>query len=685
MRLHYFPLFNSGKGMEETKSFHSVQIKKAIFSTPLDWISNFIWVAVVVVSVGLFIFGWPLRLNELISPSVDIAAGLEKAGLSTSLWAAVMLGSETILMLGCTVVGFLLYFQRRKEVVIFFTSLVLIAFGTGILNVLDAVVSSYPQIEILVRFQKAILWSLLLLVFYIFPNGTFEYQWSRWLYAGWLVFTWSWFIFPNSPHNMTKLTVFTTAWVFWVSFIWLISGVVVLLLRSIKSSSQVDRQQTKWAMLGLGGAVFVAFIEELPSVINPLLMDHSTPQGVEYALISTLVFSIGVLLVPIGIAFSIQQKRLWEIDFLINRGLVYAVASVLIFFVLLVIFSLLTDLFKAVNSAPFDRFAVLISVVTVSLLFNPTKRWIQTVVDRLIFGIQIDYQKTDRSRSIYQRSEHGWSNRTIGRYKIGKFLHRGQTGVVYQAIETITGMTVAVKFLHTRLAADSNYRQAFLAEADTLSSLDHPNVIRFLDYGEENKTTCYLVMEYISARTLADKLKDEHQLGLDEANYILSQLASALDSIHKHGVVHLDIKPHNILLREDPFSPYGYIPILTDFGISRMIAKQSSNLPGDVSGTFDYISPEQIYKPNQLDEKADIYSLGVLAYQLVTARLPFKFNQTAALLLAHIHQPPPNPMVFNPELSAKTGFAILKAMSKDPSQRYETASGFIEGFAEGFV
>jgi len=147
----------------------------------------------------------------------------------------------------------------------------------------------------------------------------------------------------------------------------------------------------------------------------------------------------------------------------------------------------------------------------------------------------------------------------------------------------------------------------------------------------------------------------------------------------------LDLKPRNILMREDPFSPYGFVPILTDFGISRTIKKQSSNLSSGVSGTFDYISPEQIYRPNQLDEKADIYSLGILAYQLVTGRLPFKFNQTAALLLAHINQPPPNPMTYNPELSAKTAFAILKAMSKDPLQRYETASGFMEGFAEGFV
>ena len=685
MQLHCFPLLDLGRGMQETNTFQSAQLKPALFSSPLDSISNFIWVVVVVASVGLFIFGWPIRLHELISPPADIATGLEEDGLSPSVWAAGMLGSETILMLGCTVVGFLLYFQRRKEVVIFFTSLALITFGTGILNVLDAVVTSYPQIEFIVRFQKVILWSLLLLVFYIFPTGKFEYRWSIWSYAGWLVFTWSWFIFPKSPHNMTKMAVFATAWVFWVNFIWLISGVVILLHRSIKSSSSVDRQQTKWVIWGLGGAVIFAFVEELPSMLNPLLLDHSTPQGIEYAIISTLIFSVGVLLFPIGIAFSIQQKRLWEIDFIINRGLVYAVASLLIVFLLLGIFSLLTSFFTAITSAAFDRFAVLISVVSVILIYSPLKRWIQAVVDRLVFGIQIDYQKTDRSDSKYQMQEYGWSGRTVGCYEIGKFLHRGKTGIVHQAVDTKTGKSVAVKFLHSHLAENPAYRRAFMSEAKTLSSLDHPNVIKFLDYEEENITTCYIVMEYISAKNLVDKLKDKKQLGLDEANYILSQVASAVDYIHTHGVIHLDIKPHNILLKEDSFSPYGYTPILTDFGISRMVENQSPNLPGDVSGTFDYISPEQIYRPNRLDEKADIYSLGVLAYQLVTGQLPYNFNQTAALLLAHIHQPPPNPMVFNPELSAKSTFAILKAMSKDPSQRYEDASGFAEGFAEGFV
>ena len=667
--------------MQETFSHLTAQSKPAKFAAPYESLFKVIWNFVAALSIGLFVLGWPLRFQELLSPSDGIAAGLEKAGVSTTLWTLGMLGTETILMLTCSVLGIMLYFQRRKEVVIFVTSLLLILFGTGILNVLDALIAAYAQFEPVVLFLKACLWSLLLLFFYIFPNGKFEQAWSRWSYAGWLVFTWGWFFFPASLHNPTQIGVFNHEGVFLAYFLWLLSGVYLLYNRSQKSATYEERQQTKWVISGIAGAVLITFLEEIPSTIDHSLVDHSTPGGIDYALISTLIFTMGVLLVPMGIAFSIYRKRLWQIDYLINRSLVHALMGLLILVFSVAVFILLTGVLRSNLDAAIDWLAVLITAVLVAILYRPLNRSVQRLVDRRVFGIQIKYKQNSQVASQVLKAASNWHNTSVGRYKIEKSLHRGKTGWVYSGIEITTGATVAVKFLHPHLALIPEYRKAFVAEAKILSELDHPNIIRLLDYGEEDETTCYIVMEYISDLTLANRLKDGKQLDFQEAKYFLSQLADALDYAHRQGVIHLDIKPSNILLRKDSASPFGFVPILTDFGISKPNNQKPSADFNEVTGTFDYISPEQIIRPNALDSRADIYALGVLAYKMVTGQLPFSANQTAALLIAHIYQPPPNPLSINPDLPAKTAFAILNAMAKEPSQRFENAKGFVEGFA----
>lgn len=667
--------------MQGINTVQSLELQPASIPRTLRPVMNMLWVLVVVLSVGLFLLGWPLRLQELLSPPGEIAVGLQEAGLSSALWAAGMLGSETILMLCVTILGVSLYTQRRKEVVIFVTSLLLITFGTGILNVLDAFIVGYPQLEPIVRLQKVILWSLLLLFFYIFPNGKFDPGWSRWSYAGWLLFNWSWFVLPESHHNPMRFDVFTDDWVFLIYFTWLISGAGVMYHRSQNLSSAVARQQTKWVMAGFVAAVFIALIEELPSMLDHGLMDHTTPEGVVYALISTIIFTLGVLLGPLGIAFSIRQERLWQIDYLINRGLVYAVLSLLIVLGLYGVFYLLTALFRSYISLEFYWLTVVSAAAAMALLFIPLKRWIQTQVDRKIFGIQINYQKKNRVASHGQNTTIDWTNSKIGRYQIGKYLHGGKFGGVYYGTDSDSGKPVAVKFLHAHLAEIDQSRKAFVSEAKILSSLDHPNIINFLDYGEDSQNTCYIVMEYLDAITLAEKLKQEHQVGLEETKYILSRLASALDYAHHKGVYHLDLKPSNILLKTDPRASYGYIPVLTDFGISRMMDQKQPMIYSGVSGTFEYISPEQIINPNHLDGKADIYALGVMAYRMLTGKLPFSSEHVAALLIAHINQPPPNPLVYEPDLPVKTAFAILNALEKEPSQRCENASLFMERFA----
>jgi len=169
---------------------------------------------------------------------------------------------------------------------------------------------------------------------------------------------------------------------------------------------------------------------------------------------------------------------------------------------------------------------------------------------------------------------------------------------------------------------------------------------------------------------------------MDEAKYVLDQIATALEFAHQQEIIHLDVKPGNILLQKKSGAPFGYIPILTDFGISRRFFEDGRQAQWGVSGTFDYISPEQIYSPAQLDRKADIYSLGVVAYQLVTGELPFQNRQAAAKLIAHLYEPPPNPLEINPALPSKAAVAIQQAMRKNPIERYNNVRGFTSAFGD---
>ena len=642
---------------------------------------HIIWLSIVVLSVVFFILGWPFRLDELTHPPAGIALGLENAGLTPSVWAIGMLGSETILMLGCTLVGIFLYSQLRKDFVIFLTSLALVTFSTGILNVLEAFMVTYPQFEGVIRFQKALAWVLLVLIFYLFPDGRFELRWTRWAFVGWLVFTLSWLIFPNSPHDPTHLGALSSEWVYIAYLGWLGSGAFVLFWRSIHSSTPEGRQKTKWVTTGLVGAVFIAFIQEFPTLVNNNFVDHTLPEGIWYALISTLIFCAGVMLVPVGIVFSIQKDRLWQIDFLINRALVYGLMALMVGLGMYGIFSLFTNLLELITGIQYQWFPLVISGLLVFYLFKPVLRWVQALVDKNVFGIHIPYRGTDGFVQT-QFTDISWTGKTVGRYRIVELIRSGKTGRVYKGVETHTGKPVAVKFLHQYLVSQTAHRKAFVAEAKTLSNLNHPNIGRMLDYGEDSEHACYIVMEYLSDRTLADKLREEGPLLMDEAKYVLEQVGAALDYAHQQEIIHLDVKPSNILLQPKSGAPFGYKPILTDFGISRSLFDDTSHVQGEVSGTFDYISPEQIHSPRQLDRKADIYSLGVVAYQMVTGELPFKNQQAAAKLIAHLFEPPPNPLEINPAISLKSAVAIQQAMRKSPIERYQNAHAFFSDFSD---
>jgi len=253
-----------------------------------------------------------------------------------------------------------------------------------------------------------------------------------------------------------------------------------------------------------------------------------------------------------------------------------------------------------------------------------------------------------------------------GRYEIIARIGGGGMAVVYKAYDTLLHRYVAVKVLREQFVHDEEFIQRFLREARSAASLSHPNVVSIYDVGQD-KDTHYIVMEYIEGGTLNDIIKERAPLQPEEAVRIASQICDALDHAHQNGIIHRDIKPHNILLS----SKNGRVKV-TDFGIARAATASGITQTGAVLGSVHYFSPEHA-KGVQQGEKSDIYSLGAVLYQMVTNRLPFPGDSPISVALKHLQENIEEPRAINPLIPQSLENIILKAMRKDPNERYASA------------
>ncbi|MBN1284973.1 MAG: protein kinase [Anaerolineae bacterium] len=248
---------------------------------------------------------------------------------------------------------------------------------------------------------------------------------------------------------------------------------------------------------------------------------------------------------------------------------------------------------------------------------------------------------------------------------------------VYKAYHAALDRFVAVKLLHPFLADDSEFKERFEHEAQNVAKLRHPHIVQVYDFDFEAKSeSYYMVMELIQGPTLKDMLFDiaseGKMLPIEEALHICRDVGSALAYAHARSMIHRDVKPANIM-HDVEESRY----VLTDFGIAKIITGTQFTASGGMLGTPAYMAPEQaLGEPG--DERADIYSLGVILYQLCTGRLPFDADTPLAIILKHVNDPLPDPRELNPGLPEGVGKIIFRAMSKDPDDRYQTAEEMVE-------
>jgi tRNA A-37 threonylcarbamoyl transferase component Bud32 len=638
--------------------------------------ANLTWFTIALVSILLFVLGLPFRFAELITLQSDVLAALDQAGVSRLGWALGMLTPEVLLMLVFTIVGVSIYVQKPRDMTILLVSLLLITWGTSIMNVVEALVVSFPLLEIWVLFSRALSWSLVMTVLLIFPNGQLYPEWSKWLLGFWLVLIWSWFFFPSLPHNVSVHGGLADPLRFGIYFGLVAVGGIAQTQRYRKVSSPTERQQAKWAFLGIGLMFLIAFFEEAPSAIDPTLIDMNTPESILYVLISTGFFVVGSLAFPFGLAASIQQTRLWKIDYVINRGLVYFLATSFLLFTFYFLFQVLQILLSSLTGDQQPAVVALVSALIAVVLFRPARSRLQRYIDERYYHIKIDYRGEDKTKSTFsfQLLE---DYHQVGDYEIIEMIARGGMSEIFKGKHVATGEEAAIKILLKPFAQYAEFRQRFAHEAKIISQMDHDNIVKLYDYGETDDLY-YIIMEFVSYHTLANQMKTAAPFDLDFTQHIICQTAQALDYAHNLGVIHRDVKPSNLLLRSSvKGTPYPQ-PVLSDFGIAKAEAPTTGWRRTGFVGSFDYISPEQIRASDDVDCRTDIYSLGVLAFQMLAGELPFSAETHAAMLIAHIQQPPPNLLAYNADVPDRTAYAIMRAMAKDPADRFADAASFAQ-------
>ncbi len=263
--------------------------------------------------------------------------------------------------------------------------------------------------------------------------------------------------------------------------------------------------------------------------------------------------------------------------------------------------------------------------------------------------------------------------KTIGRYKIVEHLGRGGMAEVYKAYQPSLDRYVAIKLMHTFLAEDPDFFSRFTREAKNVGALRHPNIVQIHDFDHDG-STYYMVMEFIDGGPLKNRLEEYaaqgQRLPLAEAIRIIQDVGAALSYAHKRNMIHRDIKPANVMLDST-----GRV-ILTDFGIAKLLSGVKYTASGALMGTPSYMAPEQgLGQPG--DARADIYSLGVMFYQLVTGRLPFEADTPIGVILKHVNEPLPLPRAINPDLPQSVENIILKATAKDPAERYQSVDDML--------
>ena len=632
-----------------------------------------------------FSLGVPLYHASLIQGlDADTLAALRGLGLSKTFYASYQTALVVLLAIGFSVAGIIIFWFKSDEWLALLVAFTLIGQGANAFGPLQnmAAIHSY---EIPVRFVIAMVLMGLPLSCYLFPDGKIQKRWMLYvavIWFLWLIVSVFWHNFPinifNRGGNATLIYLLSLLAV-------LSTGIYAQVYRYRHADNVIKREQLKWIVFGIavgiltgiGANLFMAFFQSTKPSAEAYLIADLTQQTLSV---------IAQFSVPVAVVFSILKYRLYDIELVINRSLIIGMITIILVIVFSSVLLGLQAVFHAVtgsNNPP--AFGIVVATLAVFSLFNPTLKASRNFVNKKIFGIEYDFTEIKRQNAKIEKVAHLPSHTVanIGGYTDLKLIARGGMGEIYKAQHSNLNRTVAIKVLSAYFKEDPDFNKRFAREAETMAQLRHPNIITIHDYGEQDGLP-YIVMEYLTGDTLSHLLKTHTHLSLEEGLPLLRDLASALDYAHAQHIVHRDIKPSNVIIEPITTVSNGRTqrPILMDFGIARFTGERTKlTITGDLLGTADFISPEQIQGETNLDGRADQYSFGVLTYLMLTGKKPFQHNNTWAMIKSHLEEPPPDPRELI-TLSDSVANAIMKTMAKKAEERFDSVGEFVEALGK---
>lgn len=276
-----------------------------------------------------------------------------------------------------------------------------------------------------------------------------------------------------------------------------------------------------------------------------------------------------------------------------------------------------------------------------------------------------------------------------GRYRLDAEIGRGGMSTVYRAFDVVLERPVAIKLMHREIATDSDQLERFRREARSVAQLNHPHVVSVIDAGEEPLPdehypdgavvgTPYIVLEYVDGETLKAVIRREGRLDIVQALAYAIEIARALGAAHERHIVHRDVKPHNVLIDAEGGAK------ITDFGIARTLTEEGLTMAGRVLGTTDYVSPEQALG-EAVTGQSDLYSLGVVLFEMLTGDVPFHGDTPVAVAMKHVREEPPDVQTLRPELSAASAAVVDRAICKDLDRRYPDAASMVADLEEALA